>query len=52
MIGAAIFGSLMVVAYLAMMYNIISSIGPRGLLGIFVDLPDAGEQGAESATPA
>lgn len=39
MIAAAFFGSLMILAYLAMMYNIISSIGIRGLIEIFVKLP-------------
>ncbi|MBI5407679.1 MAG: cbb3-type cytochrome c oxidase subunit I [Nitrospirae bacterium] len=40
MIIAAFFGSLMILAYLAMMYNIISSIGIRGLIEIFVKLPE------------
>ncbi|MEW5947405.1 MAG: hypothetical protein AB1742_14535 [bacterium] len=39
MIAAAFFGSLMAAAYLALMYNVISSIGIRGLVGIFVKLP-------------
>lgn len=39
MIAAAFFGSLIVLAYLAMMYNIVSSIGMRSLAGIFVKLP-------------
>jgi len=39
MIVAAFFGSLMILAYLAMMYNIINSIGIRGLIEIFVKLP-------------
>lgn len=39
MIVAAFFGSLIIVAYLAMMYNIISSIGMRGLIGLFIKLP-------------
>ncbi len=34
MIAAAFFGSLIVMAYLAMMYNIISSIGVKGLIEI------------------
>ena len=40
MIAAAFFGSLILLAYLAMMYNIISSIGIRGLIEIFVKLPE------------
>lgn len=40
MIAAAFFGSLMVIAYLALMYNIVSSIGVKGLVEIFVRLPD------------
>ncbi|MBI5756449.1 MAG: cbb3-type cytochrome c oxidase subunit I, partial [Nitrospirae bacterium] len=40
MIIAAFFGSLMILAYLAMMYNIISSIGIRGLIEIFVKFPE------------
>ncbi|VAX16842.1 Cytochrome c oxidase polypeptide I [hydrothermal vent metagenome] len=40
MIFAAFFGSLMVIAYFAMMYNIISSIGIKGLIEIFVKLPE------------
>ena len=39
MIVAAFFGSLMILAYLAMMYNIINSIGIRGLIEIFIKLP-------------
>ena len=39
MIVAAFFGSLLIVAYLAMMLNIISSIGIRGLIEIFIKLP-------------
>lgn len=39
MILAAVFGCLIVLAYAAMMYNIISSIGIKGLLEIFVKLP-------------
>lgn len=46
MIVAAFFGSLMILAYLAMMYNIISSIGIRGLVEIFVKLPK-GQKKAE-----
>lgn len=53
MIGAAFFGSLMVVAYLAMMYNIINSIGIRGLVGIFINLPsDQGQEGDEVVATA
>ncbi len=51
MIGAAVFGSLMVVAYLAMMYNIVSSLGFRGLIGIFIDLSPVVE-GAEAPASA
>ncbi len=40
MIAAAFFGSLILLAYLAMMYNIVSSIGIRGLIEIFVKLPE------------
>ncbi len=40
MIAAAFFGSLILLAYFAMMYNIISSIGIRGLIEIFVKLPE------------
>lgn len=39
MIAATFFASLMVLAYIALMYNIISSIGIRGLIEIFVKLP-------------
>ncbi len=39
MIAAAFFGSLILLAYLAMMYNIVNSIGIRGLVEIFVKLP-------------
>ncbi|MCP5059983.1 MAG: cbb3-type cytochrome c oxidase subunit I [bacterium] len=52
MVGAAFFGSLMVAAYLAMMYNIINSIGIRGLIGIFVNLPAGSDEGAEVTTTA
>jgi cytochrome c oxidase subunit 1 len=40
MVAAAFFGSLIVMAWLAMMYNIISSIGIKGLVEIFVKLPE------------
>jgi len=40
MIAAAVFGTLIVAAYLSLMYNIISSIGIRGLVEIFVKLPE------------
>lgn len=36
---AAIFGGLILVSYLAMMFNIISTVGVRGLIEIFVRLP-------------
>lgn len=49
MIVAAFFGSLMVVAYLAMMYNIISSIGIRGLIEIFIKLPGGSKRKSEPA---
>ncbi len=49
MIVAAFFGSLMILAYLAMMYNIISSIGIRGLIEIFVKLPDRQKREASPA---
>jgi len=49
MIAAALFGSLMVLAYLAMMYNIISSIGIRGLIEIFVKLPGRQKRETEAA---
>ncbi len=52
MIGAAFFGSLMVAAYIAMMYNIINSIGIRGLLGIFINFPGDREKGAEVTATA
>ena len=46
MILGAFFGSLIIVAYMALMYNIISSIGIRGLIEIFVKLP--GRPGRET----
>ncbi|MEK6690432.1 MAG: cbb3-type cytochrome c oxidase subunit I [Nitrospirota bacterium] len=49
MIAAAFFGSLMILAYLAMMYNIISSIGIRGLIEIFIRLPKKLKGAAETA---
>lgn len=39
MIIAAAFGTLILLSYLALMYNIISTIGIRGLIEIFVNLP-------------
>lgn len=39
MAAAAFFGGLIVLAYLVLMYNIISSIGIKGLIEIFVKLP-------------
>lgn len=39
MIVAALFGSLIIVSYLALMYNIISSVGLRGTIEIFIKLP-------------
>ncbi|MGK7346838.1 MAG: cbb3-type cytochrome c oxidase subunit I [Candidatus Nitrospinota bacterium M3_3B_026] len=49
MAAAAFFGSLIVLAYLAMMYNIITSIGVKGLVEIFVKLP---ERRGEAERPA
>lgn len=49
MIAAAFFGSLIVLAYLALMYNIISSIGVRGLVEIFVKLPKKMESVRQTA---
>lgn len=49
MIAAAFFGSLIILAYLAMMYNIISSIGIRGLAEIFIKLPAGKERATEPA---
>ncbi len=39
MIAAFCFGTLILLAYVAMMYNIINSIGIKGLIEIFVKLP-------------
>jgi cytochrome c oxidase subunit 1 len=40
MIAAAFFGSLIVAAYLSLMYNVINSIGIKGLIEIFVKFPE------------
>lgn len=50
MIAAAVFGSLILLAYLAMMYNIVGSIGIRSLIGIFVRLPRRPEIKREPVT--
>jgi len=51
MMAAAFFGTLIVLAYLALMYNIISSIGVKGLVEIFVKLP-GGKARAEQPSQA
>lgn len=52
MIAAAFFGSLIVLAYLALMYNIIASVGIRGLIEIFVNLPGRQKRETEPAVQA
>lgn len=52
MIAAAFFGTLIVLAYLALMYNVISSIGLRGLIEIFVKLPGRPKREAGQAIQA
>lgn len=49
MIAAAAFGSLIVLSYLALMYNIISTIGIRGLVEIFLRLPGGRKREAAEA---
>lgn len=52
MMLAFIFGCLIVLAYAAMMYNVISSIGLKGLIEIFVKLPAKAAKEQVSAEPA
>ena len=37
---AAFFGTILVIGYLAMMYNLINTIGLRSLISLFVKLPE------------
>ncbi|MEK7817720.1 MAG: cbb3-type cytochrome c oxidase subunit I, partial [Actinomycetota bacterium] len=52
MIAAAAFGTLILLSYLALMYNIISTIGVRGLIEIFVKLPGKKIREAEATSQA
>lgn len=53
MIAAAAFGTLILLSYLALMYNFISSLGVRGLVEIFVRLPGSrSEDKAEAPAQA
>lgn len=48
---AAFFGAVLVVGYLAMMYNLITSIGVRPLISLFVKLPEKEPESPASSGP-